>query len=57
MVDVKTRSLLAKAKSSDEIIEILDHPSVQFLDRAQCLRHPLKPGGCLLPINMDLVSC
>ena len=41
-----------QAKGLPEINSILD--KAQWRTHAQCLRHPLKSGGCELPIGMDI---
>ena len=53
MVDVATRKKLIEAKGIDEIDAVLDTATWQT--HARCLRHPFQPGGCKLPVGIDLV--
>ena len=55
-VDANTRNLLEKTKDVAEINKILKSPNVRFQQRARCLRHPMKTGGCELPCNIDMDS-
>ena len=56
LVDASTRKQLVQAKNAAEIGAILDGPSVVWQSHARCLRHPMKAGGCELPLNADFDS-
>lgn len=53
-VDARTRKDLDTATNTREIHTILNKPSTIWMNRARCLRHPLKEHGCDLPMGMDL---
>lgn len=47
---------LEGAKDLEEINKVLNQPGVQWMQRASCLKHPDKPGGCIIPCNNDIDS-
>lgn len=53
-VDGATRKRLAGVIGVDEINKVLDSPDVQWMDRARCLKHPFKSGGCQICSDADL---
>lgn len=57
LVDKTTQQALLKARDCAEIHQVLDGGSVVWQEKALCLRHPMKPGGCDLPVGSDLATC
>ena len=56
VLDGVTRKKVEQAVGVEELEKILNDPSVTFQKRARCLRHPLEPHGCPLPMDMDVES-
>jgi len=42
------------AQGVEEILGVLNEPTVVWQTHARCLKHPLEVKGCRLPSHMDL---